>query len=165
RARPGRYARRPPLAQCSRRRADVARDGDRMRRRGATGKVLRGAGNSRRRGERIPASSPTTAPRGEGGGHLIFRVVSSLEGTVTARLLCAAGRGRPRATDSKMTRAPPAGSLLHRGGGACVAAGRSVWSAGGSGARLERRAEEVVSARRESAAARRQRGVKGVRRA
>ena len=104
----------------------MARDGDRMRRRGATGKVLRGAGNSRRRGERIPASRPRSPPRGERGGHLIFRVVSSFEGTVTARLLCAAGRGGPRATDRKMTRAPPAGSLLHRGGGARVAAGRSV---------------------------------------
>src|SRR5437870_12217659 len=104
-----------------------------MRRRGATGKVLRGAGNSRRRGERIPAYCPRPPPRGEGGPHLIFRVVSSFEGTVTALLLCTAGRGRPRAMDRKMTRAPPAGSLLHRGGGACVAAGRSVWSAGGRG--------------------------------
>jgi len=39
---------------------------------------------------------------------VIFRAVSSFEGTVTARLLCAAGRGRPRAMDRKMTRVPPA---------------------------------------------------------
>src|SRR5438132_321158 len=76
---------------------------------------------------------PTPPPAERVGGHLIFRVVSSFEGRVTARLLCAAGRGRPHAMDRKMTRAPPAGSLLHRGGGAYVAAGRSVWSAGGRG--------------------------------
>ena len=39
---------------------------------------------------------------------MIFRVVSSFGGTGTARLLCAAGRGRPHAMDRKMTRAPPA---------------------------------------------------------
>jgi len=69
---------------------------------------LRGVEISRRRGAQIPASRLRPLPAESEGRHLIFRVVSSFEVTVAARLLCVAGCGRRRARDEKMTPDPPA---------------------------------------------------------